>query len=332
MLILAGSLSTWLDKNILHHTGFVGRVSLDLTLKELPLHHCIQFWGNKRQQFADHEIIKLLCITGGVPRYIEELDFSLSAEQNITRLCLEPSGLLFDEFEDMFSDLFSTYNTLYLAMLRGIAASSSKLTSYELAKAIGRPQNGTFSNCIENLEKSGFITRDFSWDPKTLKPARKPKLRISDCYTAFYFRAIDKHKNALNAGVITLNNLPSLAGLQFENLILNNRSAVLKRLDIEPGQVLFDNPFYQSARTRRAGCQIDYLIQTRNNILYLCEIKFHLKAIGTEVVDEMESKIKALQMPKNASYRKVLIHVNGVAVAVEDSGYFDQLIGVSELM
>lgn len=332
MLIMAGSLSTWLDKNILHHTGFVGRVDLDMTLKDMPLKDCVQFWGSKRKQWSDYEITKLLCITGGVPRYIEALDFSLSADHNIVQLCLTPSGLLFDEFDDMFSDIFSTYNDLYLAIFRGIAATSSRLTVTELAKTIERPHNGTFSKCIDNLEQSGFITRDYAWDPHSKKILQKPKLRISDCYTAFYFRAIDKNKNPAKSGVITLKNFSSLAGLQFENLILNSRTEVFRLLGIDPAHVEFDNPFYQSPRTRRAGCQIDYLIQTSNHILYICEIKFHLQEIGSQVVSEMENKINALKIPKHFTYRKVLIHVNGVKASVEDSGYFDRLLCVSELM
>ena len=34
ILILSGSLSGWIERNILHHTGFLGRVSLDFTLPE----------------------------------------------------------------------------------------------------------------------------------------------------------------------------------------------------------------------------------------------------------------------------------------------------------
>ncbi len=332
MLILAGSLSTWLEENILHHTGFVGRVSLDLTLHDLPLRHCVKFWGDKTKQSSNHEIIKQLCITGGIPRYIEELDFSATAEQNITNLCLKPSGMLFDEFDDMFSDIFSTWNDLYLSILRGIADSSSKLGVFELAKIIGRPLNGTFTQCIDNLARAGFISRDFSWDPKSGQVLKKPKLRISDCYTAFYFRAIDKNKDQVRNGAITLNNLASLAGLQFENLILNNRKTVWGILKLTAANILFDNPFYQSTTTRRNGCQINYLIQTRNNIFYICEIKFHSKEIEMQITQDMEKKITALKIPKQASYRTVLIHVNGVSSRVVDSAYFDHIIDVALLM
>src|SRR3989338_7206382 len=47
MLILCGSASSWIEKNILSNTGFLGRISFTLTLDELPLYDCQQFWGNQ---------------------------------------------------------------------------------------------------------------------------------------------------------------------------------------------------------------------------------------------------------------------------------------------
>jgi hypothetical protein len=42
--LLCGSASTWIEKNILSSTGFLGRVSRTLTLEELPLQDCAKFW------------------------------------------------------------------------------------------------------------------------------------------------------------------------------------------------------------------------------------------------------------------------------------------------
>ena len=63
-----------------------------------------------------HEIdIKLavLSVTGGVPKYLEEIDPGLSAEENIRHLCFRPGGILFREFEQIFSDVFDKRATGY---------------------------------------------------------------------------------------------------------------------------------------------------------------------------------------------------------------------------
>ena len=50
LMILSGWMFSWIDENILSSTGFMGRISLELTLGELPLPVCNLFWRKKSQQ------------------------------------------------------------------------------------------------------------------------------------------------------------------------------------------------------------------------------------------------------------------------------------------
>ena len=68
-----------------------------------------------------------------------------------------------------------------------------------------------------------------------------------------------------------------------------------------------------------------------NRTLYVCEIKFSRNTIGTEVIDEMKRKIKALKTPKQYFCRPVLIHVNGVSDELVDSQYFSDIIEMAQL-
>jgi hypothetical protein len=99
-----------------------------------------------------------------------------------------------------------------------------------------------------------------------------------------------------------------MLGLQFENLVLKNKRLLLSALGVQPGEVVREGPYFQNQTSKHASCQIDYPIQTRH-LLYVVEIK-----------------IQAFITPKNLSIRPVLIHVNGVADAVENADYFDQVI------
>src|SRR3990167_9854607 len=69
--VICGSASAWIEQNILTSTGFVGRISYTLTLEELPLADCDQFWP---QNISAYEKLKILAVTGGVPKYLEEID------------------------------------------------------------------------------------------------------------------------------------------------------------------------------------------------------------------------------------------------------------------
>src|SRR5579872_1004635 len=73
ILILCGSISSWIEENILSSTGFMGRISLDMVLGELPLHECNAFWNAEQERVAAFDKFKLLSVTGGVPRYLEEI-------------------------------------------------------------------------------------------------------------------------------------------------------------------------------------------------------------------------------------------------------------------
>lgn len=108
--------------------------------------------------------------------------------------------------------------------------------------------------------------------------------------------------------------------------MLSNRHLIKSALNINPNDIVYDNPFFQRKTARQSGCQINYLIQTRHNTLYICEIKFSNNNIGTSVIDEMKEKIKRLSIPRNFSYRTVLIHVNGVTEDLLQTQFFSNII------
>ncbi len=61
----------------------------------------------------------------------------------------------------------------------------------------------------------------------------------------------------------------AIMGLQFENLLIQNKKSFFKLLGINPAEIMLDNPYFQRKTVRQAGCQIDYMIQTRLNTLFI---------------------------------------------------------------
>jgi len=336
ILAICGSASAWIEKNILSSTGFFGRESLNLTLDELPLNDCAEFWNAENDRVSTHEKLKILAVTGGIPRYLEQIIPNLSAEENIYQLCFDKRGILFDEFEKMFSDLFYKKNNIYKKIVSCLSDGFSDQKA--ICKKIGLNQDGDLSEYLDDLIKSGFISRDFTWNIKNNLASRLSHYRLKDNYSRFYLKYIlPNHARIQSDNMInvSLHNLPgwaSIMGLQIENLVLTNRHLIKKSLQIDLNDVVCDNPFFQRTTNRQAGCQIDYLIQTKFNTLYICEIKYSKNEIGTSVIEEMQEKIKRLSIPKNFSYRTVLIHVNGVNEPLEDSQFFSYIINFSDFL
>lgn len=336
ILILCGSASYWIEKNILSSTGFLGRISYTLTLTELSLAACRQFWGKAAKNISAYEIIKVLSLTGGVPKYLEEIDPKLNAEDNIKKLCFTNGGFLFDEFNHIFSDLFLRHSEMYRNIVNTLANGAQE--SKEIAKILNIEQTGRLTEYLEELELSGFVKRDYTWKVATGHDSRLSKYRLSDNYLRFYLKYVYKYRTKIQRNAFTIKSLTtlpewsSILGLQFENLVLNNRKYIHKALNISVEDIISENPFFQTKTTTQPGCQIDYLIQTKFGGLYVCEIKFSKNEIGSEIIQEVQQKIDRLKRPKGFSCRPVLIHVGHVSNNVIESEFFAEIIDFSEFV
>jgi AAA+ ATPase superfamily predicted ATPase len=329
ILILSGSLSSWIERNILHSTGFVGRVHLDLTLDELPLRDCAPFLEAGHQFLASYEKFKILAVTGGIPSYLERIDPASSADANIHRLCLTREGFLFREFDLLFNDLFQK-KKFYRRLIAAIAEKPLELE--DIYRKLNVEKAGYISECIEDLIEAGFLARHYTWNVKTGGPARRSLIRVIDNYTRFYFRCIKPNRAAVERGAARLPaGSEGILGLQFENLILKNRPSVWKTLGISADDIIFDNPYWQTATQKTRGCQIDYMIQCRNNTVYACEIKFSKSPLQRAVISEVDRKVRNIAKPRNYTFRPVLIHVNGVDDSLLDERYFDTVIDFGEM-
>lgn len=336
ILILCGSVSAWIDENILRSTGFMGRLSLILDLKELsvPESHqllkAIKFHGNAYEKF------KILSVTGGVPRYLEEIKPDRFADENIKELCFKQSGILFREFNDIFVDIFARRNEGYKNIVESLMGGVKELA--DVARSLGVQASSHVTQYLDDLIKSGFVKRDFTWHIKDGRESKLSHYRLSDNYLRFYLKYISKNKHKIENGhfdekaLSSLVGFDSIMGLQFENLVLNNRQFIWEQLHIHPGDIISDNPFFQRPQLRKKGCQVDYLIQMKSKMLYACEIKFSKQEIKTDVIVEMKQKLAALYLPKGFSVLPVLIHVNGVSDAVVDEDYFSHTIAFADLL
>ena len=331
IMILSGSMSGWIEKNILSSTGFVGRISLDMVLDELPLHVCNQFWGKNRDRISSYEKFKILSVTGGVPRYLEEIDPDLTAEENIHLLGFQKGSLFFREFDRIFSDLFSKRSGKYKKIVVTMAKGTQDING--ICKLLEIKKGGLISDYLEDLVETGYVARDLTWTIKDGKRSQLSRYRLKDNYLRFYLKYIEPNKAKIEAeGSIKVPAWYTIMGLQFENLVVNNRKNIYRILGIPPDEVVVANPYFQRSTREHPSCQIDFMIQSRFNTLYLCEIKFSKEKVGKHVINEMEEKIRRLHTPRQFSIRPVLIHVNDVTDSVIECGYFSNIINFSEFL
>lgn len=336
ILILCGSLSFWIEKNIVNSTGFVGRISLKIHLQELDLQECNTLLSKLGFKGSAQEKLGALAITGGVPWYIEQINPRLSVQENLRKLCFQPNGLFVEEFQHVFHDLFGRRLPICKKIVTALKDEAKEYK--EISRDINYASGGPLSEYLEDLIISGFITEQHSWSLSSGSERKTCKYRIQDNYLRYYLKYILPHLAKIRKGLfsnISPFDMPGwegIMGLQFENIVLYNRKEIWKSLGLRPQDILFENPYFQSQTTKQAGCQIDYMIQTRFKNLYLCEIKFSHHPISGTVISEVSKKVKALNPPKGFAVLPVLIHINGVSKIVKDENYFVNIIDFSDLL
>ncbi|MDP1562374.1 MAG: DUF234 domain-containing protein [Pirellulaceae bacterium] len=339
VVVLCGSVTSWIEENILNNTGFVGRCSWQFHLQPLSLTECAQFWGRAGSRISTTEKLRFLAATGGIPRYLEELNVKETAEQNIARLCFHPSGMLFNEFDSIFHDIFNRKASTYRQIVHALVDGAKGVD--EISRRIGRERGGSLSLALSDLESSGFVKKDVppsvsGGTSKTIRPGQRHlRYRLSDNYLRFYLKYVEPNRAQISksrfksTALEQLDQWDTIMGLQFENLVLENLDAVLKALKLPRHLVLSAGPYHQNRTQRRTGCQIDLLIQTKRCI-YLCELKFKGQ-IAPRVIKEVDQKVAALKVPKTKSVRTVLIYDGNLAPIIEEEHVFDFLIPSHEL-
>lgn len=336
MLFLCGSVSTWIEDNILKSTAFFGRINLTISLEPLNIAESYELLKACGFQGSTHDAYKLLSVLGGVPWYLEQVSPGLTANDIIKQLCFEKDGLLVLEFDRIFYDLFNGKGTIYKDILNTLKDGMKTLV--EVRKAINFTHSGTLSKLMQHLIIAGFVKKQSLWSFKTTKPLKQSLYRICDPYTRFYLKLIEpqRHKIDLHAfNEATLAQLPGFdahIGLQLEQLLLQNPTLLLNTMKITVNDIICDGPFRQSKTTTQQGCQIDYLIQTTTKTLFVCEFKFTRREIGIDIIEQMQNKINALKVPRGFATVPVLFHISGVSSSVATNDYFYRIIDITSFL
>lgn len=331
ILAVCGSVSAWIRKNLLDSATFGGRFSRDIVLHELPLELCARFWGDRYEDLSTRDLLDVLSVTGGVPRYLEEINPSLSASENVRRMCFVPDGPLFKDFLALFGEVFGERAKGKGDILRALTDGS--LTLSEIATALGVDRGGSLGESLDELSEAGFVAKDVVLNPKTWNRSRIVRYRLCDNYARFYLKYVEPNMDEIKEGKFEFEQIPELKnwqtimGLAFENLVLNHVLDFREDLHLSGARIRSAAPFREPGK---GGLQIDMLIRTDDS-LYVVEVK-RRRQIDTGIIDEVREKIRKIRKPRGVSIRKGLVFEGELSHAVRRSGYFDALVDIDRFI
>lgn len=266
LFIVCGSATSWVLEKIVHNRdGLHGRVTCRIRLDPFSLAECAEYAESRGLEYTLDQLAECYMVLGGVPMYWRYLERGKSVAQNVDELFFAGHEKLECEFDELYSSLFENAAP-YIALVTALAKKRCGMTRDEISKNSGVADNGWLSKYLKVLEQCGFIRRFTEIGKKT----KGSVFQLIDNFTLFYFRYIegngtnDPHywSSMLDSRVHT-----TWAGLAFERLCLQHVDQIKSALGISG--VLTNVHSW-----RNANAQVDLLIDRKDGIVNLCEMKY----------------------------------------------------------
>lgn len=332
MLVVCGSSTSWiLDKLINNHGGLYGRLTWEMELQPFNLYECEQFFLSKGLSLSRYDIAQAYMMAGGIPYYLNYFDRALSIPQNIQAIFFDKGAPLRNEFDRLFSSLFTNPDVMKSIVI-ALNTKNRGLTRRELISKTGIRDSGAFSRQLKALETGSFIIKYDSYG----NGKRDSFYKLSDPFCIFYLRFVSGRSSRKTKEWINIADSQSVVtwkGLAFENLCFNHIKQIKEALGIS-GVSTDESLWSKKGTIDIEGTQIDLIIERKDNVVNMCEIKFYSDEFTANkechfALAKRERLLREI-IPKKASIHNTLITTFGLK-HVEYFGDFMNTITLEEL-
>lgn len=285
-LITCGSAASWMiNKLINNHGGLHNRVTRRMHIQPFTLKETQEFFEYKNIKFERYQIVELYLALGGIPYYLEEIEGGLSVAQNIDKLYFSKTGLLKNEYKNLFRSLFKNADN-HEAIVNALATKAKGLLRDEIITLAGLPNGGNTTKALSELELSGFIRK---YEPFKRK-SRNSLYQIIDPFVLFHHQFVKDTKAEGDGAWMSFagtSKYKTWSGYAFENICLIHIASIKKTLGING--IYSENSSWRS-NNKEENAQIDLLIDRKDGVISVCEMKFSNDEF--EVTKEYAEKLK----------------------------------------
>jgi uncharacterized protein len=291
VVVICGSSASWMIQKVVEHKGGLhNRLTKRLHLYPFNLFETEAFLKNLNLNFNRYQIIELYMAMGGIPHYLNEVEAGLSAAQNIERICFSPTGLLNNEFLRLYPALFENADN-HIAVIKALAEKWQGLTRNDIITYSKLTDGGGVTRCLDELISSGFVSTYFPFGKKK----KEMLYRLTDEYSLFYLQFIENKTHKGKNIWVELNqtqDYKSWSGYAFESLCLKHIPQIKKALGIS-GVYAETSSFYQKGTAQDTGVQIDLLIDRKDNVINVFELKFYsgVMSLSKSYAEDLREKI-----------------------------------------
>ena len=309
LLIVCGSATSWIIDNLLGSTGgFYNRITGQIHLSAFTLAECEALLKANNIDWPRNQIVEAYMVFGGIPYYYNLFDSRLSLAQNIDELLFRENGSLHYEYDRLFSSLFK-HPEKHLEIIKTLAEKRIGTTRVELAsnKRIGDGE--PLTKALKELEQCGFIRKYKNY----LKKRSGYFYQIIDPFVIFCVEYVAAKKFNSWLSYIGTPGYFAWCGNSFEIVCLNHIGEIKRVLGISGVETM---EFSFRSEKSKPGVQIDLLIERKDSVTNICEIKYTQKPfeINREYEENLLNKLAVFadeSHTKNA-LQLIMITANGL--------------------
>lgn len=272
VVVICGSAASWMIRRVVHDKGGLhNRITKRIHLQPFTLAETEAFLQSQSILYDRFQIVHLYMALGGVPQYLKQVKVGLSAAQNIEQICFSKGGLLQDEFSKLYAALFNQPER-HISIIRTLSLKWKGMDRKEIIQKTKLDTGGGTTSLLEELEQSGFITSYYEFGKKQ----RNKIYRLTDAYSLFFLNFIENHISTEGnwMQLSQSQKFKSWSGYAFENICLGHITQIRKALGIS-GVYTSASTFYKSPTPDLGGVQIDLVLDRKDLVVNLFEMKFY---------------------------------------------------------
>lgn len=284
VVICGSSISFMKEKVLSGDSPLYGRITLNLEVKPFKL------WEIKAYNwpYSIEENTILYSVLGGIPRYLNLVNSSISFIDNLNQIFFSQDALLAGEVDDLLKEEFTEVSR-YSVVLSAIANGKSSLN--EISQELNM-QTGTASFYLTNLIKVGIIIKEV---PLGTTNNKKAIYTIHDGLFRFFFKFVRPNTNMINfgQGKHVLDNLvlPYLSvymGLEWEHISIDY---LLASYNAKRDPFLYSNlsRWWGGSNKTKTQIEIDCMATFKDNILF-GECKWTNDLVDEKILNELQKK------------------------------------------
>lgn len=338
ILVVCGSATSWIIKKIVRNRGGLhNRVTRLIYLQPFTLRECRQYAEKRHLALGDKDLILAYMAFGGVPYYWSLIDRGEPLTEAFDRLFFAPQAVLQNEFDALYASLFKNAG-YYIKIVEALGTIKAGMQRSELLKAAKLSNNTTFKTALKELEECNFIRHYNAIGKKT----KETTFQLMDNYTLFYFHFL-RNNNTQDAHfwehTVGQDVQTTWQGLAFERVCLWHVDEIKRTLGISGMLTSVSSWSYIPTPEEKAagaqGAQIDLLIERKDNVLMVCEMKYYkdLVSVDANYANHIRTRnaIFAERMKVSSAMINTLITPFGL-VKGRNSDVFDKVVTIQDLL